>query len=67
MKTIILYLVLIVPILSFAQVEKRDILFIKYDSLFFKKIERRNDNKTIYFIRGTGNSGTLRLEIATIS
>lgn len=66
MKTIIVYLALFIPILTFSQVNEKDTLFIKHDSLFFKKTERIEENKTFYFIKGTGNDGTLLLEIDSL-
>lgn len=63
MKTIITYLAVIIPLLTFAQVKKKDTLFIKYDSLFLKKFERMGENKAHYYIKSTGNNGTLLLEI----
>ncbi len=63
MKTIIVYFVLFIPILTFSQASEKDTLFLKYDPLFLKKIERMEDDETFYFIKGTGNSGTLLLKI----
>jgi hypothetical protein len=62
MKKIISLILLTFFFFSYAQEQKKDTLFIKYDNILFKKYKHPIDNYNYYLIKDTGNSGTISFQ-----
>lgn len=55
MKKSILYFLLSFSIFSYAQKQKKDTLFIRYDTSLLKKYQHPEDKYYYYLIKGTGH------------
>lgn len=62
MKNFILLILITFFFCSYAQEQKKDTLFIKYNENLLKKFKEPYDNYYYYIIKNTGNNGTISFE-----